>query len=65
MKRFLGVAHHHVCSNTANDHMIAELAESRIGTNVPRRFPRMRRGVWEQDYRPRDKTIMFKVNAAI
>ena len=32
-----------------NDHMIAELAEPRIGTNVPRPFPRMCGGDWEQD----------------
>ena len=30
--------------------MIAEFAEPRIGANVPRPFPRMRGGVWEQDY---------------
>ena len=28
---------------------IAELAEPRIGTNVPRSFSRVRGGVWEQD----------------
>ena len=39
MKRFLRLAHRpscdHTCSNTTNSHMIAELAQPRIGTNVP------------------------------
>ena len=31
------------------DHMIAELAEPRIGGNVPRPFPRVCGGGWERD----------------
>ena len=55
LERFLGLAHHHVTARApvqtyANNHMIAELAEPRIGTNVPRPFPRVRGGVWERDY---------------
>ena len=54
LERFLGLAHHHVTARApiqiyANNHMIAELAEPRIGANVPRPFPRVRGGVWEQD----------------
>ena len=33
----------------ANNHMITELAEPRIDTNVPRPFPQVRGGVLEQD----------------
>ena len=45
LERFLGRAHHHVTSRApietyTNNHMIAELAEPRIGANVPRPFPR-------------------------
>ena len=55
LERFLGLAHHHVTARApiqiyANSHMIAELAEPRIGANVPRPFPRVRGGVWERDY---------------
>ena len=44
LKCSLGRAHHHVISHAptqtyANNHMIAELAEPRIGANVPRPFP--------------------------
>ena len=41
--------HDRTCSNTANNHMITELAEPRIGTNVPRPFPHMCSGVWERN----------------
>ena len=56
LERFLGLAHHHVTARapvqtSANNHMIAELAEPRIGANVPRPLPRVRGGVWERDYR--------------
>ena len=55
LKRFLGLAHHHVTAHApiqtyANNHMIAELAEPRIIAIVPRFFPCVRDGVWEQDY---------------
>ena len=51
---FLGLAHHHVTAlapiqTYVNNHMIAELEEPRIGTNVPRPFPCVRGGVWERD----------------
>ena len=43
---FLGLAHYHMTEHAptqiyANNHMIAELAEPRIGANVPRPFPRV------------------------
>ena len=52
---FLGRAHHHVTARApiqtyANNHMIAELAEPRISTNVPRPFPPFGGGVWGRDY---------------
>ena len=47
LERFLGLAHHHQLHVTAhvpiqiyaNNHMIAELAEPSIGTNIPRPLP--------------------------
>ena len=44
LKHFLGLAHHHVTAHVpiqtyANNHTIAELAESRFGVNVPGPFP--------------------------
>ena len=56
MKCFLGLALYHVIACvpiqiSANNHMIAALAEPRIGANVPRPFPRVRGGVWERDYK--------------
>ena len=30
--------------------MTAELAEPRIGVNIPRPFPHMHDGIWERDY---------------
>ena len=55
LKRFPGLAHRHqtACAPIrmyANYHMAPELAESRIGTNVPRIFPHMCSGVWKRDY---------------
>ena len=52
IEHFLGLVHHHVTAHVpiqiyANNHMIAELAEPRIGANVPRPFPHMCGGVWE------------------
>ena len=49
LERFLGLADHHVATRApiqiyANNHMIADLAEPRIGANVTRPFPRMRGG---------------------
>ena len=45
LEHFLGLAHRHMTTcvpiqTYANNHMIAELAEPRIGANVPRSFPR-------------------------
>jgi hypothetical protein len=49
LRYFLGLAHHHVIVQChapiqayANNHMIAELAEPRIGVNVPRPIPSLR-----------------------
>ena len=39
-----------MCSNTNNNHMIAELAKPRFGANVPKPFPCMHGGIWECDY---------------
>ena len=54
LERFLGLAHHHVTAcapiqTYASNHMIAELAEPKIGANVPRPFPCVRGGVRERD----------------
>ena len=52
LERFLGLAHHHVTARApvqtyANNHMIAELAEPRIGANVPRGLVQnMDSGLW-------------------
>ena len=37
-------------ANVCKHHMIAELAEPRISTNVLKHFPCMCGGIWEQDY---------------
>ena len=57
LEHFLGLAHHHVTAHMpiqiyANNHVIGELAEPKIGANVPRPFPCLRGGIWERDYRP-------------
>jgi hypothetical protein len=54
LKHFLGLAHHHVTARAptqtyANNHMIAELAETKISANILRPFPRMQGGVWERE----------------
>ena len=53
LELFLGLVHHHMTACAliqiyANNPMIAELAEPRIGSNVTRPFPHVRSGVWEQ-----------------
>ena len=55
LEHFLGRAHHHVTACApiqiyADDHMIAELAEPRIGANIPRPFLHVCGGVWKRDY---------------
>ena len=43
-------SHDHTCSNTNLCKLSSVLSQPRIYANAPRPFPRVRSGVWEQDY---------------